>query len=245
MNKYGIDINCDLGESYGRFKIGNDDDIFPYITACNIACGFHGGDPLTIDRTIDKAIKHNVKIGAHPSYPDLEGFGRRAMNITNHELFSLIRYQVSALKSMVESKGSKLFHVKPHGALYHTMANNEEACATIIKAINSIDQSLAVVGLANSTVKDVANWLYTPFLAEAFADRRYHKSGQLVDRKNINAVITTPNDAFTHIQTIIKKQQILSIEGESIPVNAQTLCIHGDTANATAIAKAIHNYIQD
>ena len=138
-----IDINCDMGESYGHFKVGNDDALFPYISSCNIACGFHGGDPFHIAQTIKKAIAHGVRIGAHPAYPDLAGFGRRKMQIPTIELTAIIKYQVAALKGMTESMGGRLAYVKPHGALYNTAANNVAESTTIIEAVQAIDDSLA------------------------------------------------------------------------------------------------------
>ena len=151
-----IDINCDLGESYGNDIVGNDRAIFPYITSCNIACGFHGGDPLTIENTIRQAIKYHVQIGAHPSYQDLEGFGRRPMQIPHEELKALIKYQIAALKGLVESLGSKVHYVKPHGALYNRMVQNADETKYVIEAIQKIDPNLQLMGLAGSHVGTIA-----------------------------------------------------------------------------------------
>jgi len=150
MPKLTIDLNCDMGESYGNYKIGNDDRIMPYITSCNVACGFHGGDPLQIERTIKNALKHNLQIGAHPSYPDLQGFGRRKMNVPPDELKAIIKYQIAAVKGIAESLGGKLTYVKPHGALYNSAADDKEIVASIVNAIKEIDEELAFLGLAGS-----------------------------------------------------------------------------------------------
>jgi len=151
-----IDINCDLGESYGNYKIGIDDAVFPYLSSCNIACGFHGGDPLHIKSTISKAIKYNVQIGAHPSYPDRLGFGRNKMNIAGRELQAIVEYQVAALKSMVESQGTQLNYVKPHGALYNSLSNDIEEAKYVFAGILAIDPNLKIMGLAGSAVESYA-----------------------------------------------------------------------------------------
>jgi len=168
-----IDLNCDLGESYGKMTSQYDEIIMPYLSSCNIACGFHSGDPMTIEHTIEMALQHDVAIGAHPSFPDLQGFGRRVMHIPQAELTAIIRYQISALKGMTEALGGTLHHVKPHGALYNFTAKNEAAAQAIIDATKSIDKKLIVYGLPDSFLEKKVKQADLFFAKEAFADRRY------------------------------------------------------------------------
>lgn len=239
-----IDINCDMGESYGHFKIGNDQQIIPYITSCNVACGFHGGDPLHIEQTIQMALEHHVQIGAHPSYPDLHGFGRRPMKLSAHELSATVKYQIAAIKGITESLGGKLKYVKPHGALYNTMAIDEKEALTVIKAIQAIDGQLAIMGLAGSKVEFLANKMSIPFIREAFADRRYTSAGTLTSRSEKNAVINDPQEAAQQVLSIIKKQKVYSNEGKAVVVKADSVCIHGDNPMAVEILKSIHSFLK-
>lgn len=233
-----MDINCDMGESYGQFKIGNDKNIFPYISSCNIACGFHGGDPLHIEQTIRQAIRYNLRIGAHPSYPDLVGFGRRKMALSSAELRANISYQVAAIKGMVESLGGQLSYVKPHGALYNEMAIHQTEALPVIEAIQRIDKKLSLMGLANSPLATFAQQQGIPFIAEAFADRQYNDQGQLMPRSQENAVITTPSLAVEQVLNIIEHQKVKTPNGE-FAIQAQSICVHGDNSAAPAILKAL------
>lgn len=229
-----------MGESYGRFQIGNDEALFPYITSCNIACGFHGGDPLHIERTIEKALAHDLRIGAHPSYPDLMGFGRRKMQLSRDELSALIKYQVAALIGMVESMGGQLSYVKPHGALYNSMVQDAAEAETVVLAIKAISPELAVMGLAGSQVKAITKAAGMTFIAEAFADRRYDNNGHLVARGKPGAVIGDAHAAAEQVWEMVNQQQLTSIEGKKLSLKADSFCIHGDNPAAVAILKAIH-----
>ena len=234
-----IDINCDMGESYGRFKIGNDEAIFPYITSCNIACGFHGGDPLVIEQTIQNALKFKVQIGAHPSYPDLAGFGRRKIQIPTNELTALVKYQIAALKGLTESCGGKLAYVKPHGALYNTTATDHNEAAAVIEAVREIDGTLAVMGLAGSVMEEVARQEMIPFIAEAFADRKYTGEGQLMSRSLPGAVIQNLEKAVEQVLAIVTQNQVISHDNFPVKLTAQSVCIHGDNPSAVDLLKAI------
>lgn len=234
-----LNINCDLGESYGNFKIGNDSAIFPYLSSCNIACGFHGGDPLTIEKTIAQALKYKVQIGAHPSYPDLQGFGRRKMDISQEELFAIIQYQVCALKGMVEAQGGKLKYVKPHGALYNAMTNDKEIAHTMINVLQSIDKDLKLMALAGSSVEKIAHKSGIGFIAEAFGDRTYKNDGTLLARSQKNAVLHNPQKAVEQILSIANQQQVISNEGKTIKIQADSICIHGDHPNSLEILKIL------
>lgn len=235
-----IDINCDMGESYGRFKIGNDDTIFPYITSCNIACGFHGGDPLTIENTIKKAIKYGVRIGGHPSFPDLSGFGRRYMEMRGEELKALVKYQIGALKSMTESEGGELSYVKPHGALYNMAAKNISVAMCIGQAISEIDNNLKLMGMAGSEMEEAAKKNKLKFVAEAFADRRYEPDGELMSRNKEGAVISDAEEAAEQMLSMVKNKSVETSSGGLILIHAQSFCIHGDNPNAVNILKKIN-----
>lgn len=235
-----IDLNCDMGESYGRFQIGNDEALFPYITSCNIACGFHGGDPLHIERTLEKALTYGLRIGAHPSYPDLMGFGRRKMHLPAVELSALIKYQIAALKGMLESMGGTLSYVKPHGALYNSMVHDVAEAEAVVAAIKAISPELAVMGLAGSQVRKIAQNAGMTFIAEAFADRRYNAAGQLVARGQSGAVITEADLAARQVYQMVEQQQVTTVEGKVIGLQADSFCIHGDNPAAVDILKAIH-----
>jgi len=239
MNQLKIDINCDMGESFGNYTIGNDEKVFPYITSCNIACGFHGGDPLHIEKTIKGALAHGVQIGAHPSYPDLAGFGRRYMQIKADELKAIVKYQVAALKGMTESLGGQLAYVKPHGALYNTAAKQKTEALAIIEAVQAIDSSLILMGLAGSPIEALAREIGIPFVAEAFADRKYMSDGSLRSRTLDEAVIEDPKEATAQVLSIVLDQRVQTYEGSSLPLKAQSVCIHGDNRQVEALLQAI------
>ncbi|MEZ5044535.1 MAG: 5-oxoprolinase subunit PxpA [Saprospiraceae bacterium] len=245
MNPLSIDINCDMGESFGNFKIGNDEKIFPFISSCNIACGFHGGDPLHIEETIKGALAHGVQIGAHPSYPDLAGFGRRQMQIRKAELKAIVKYQICALKGMTESLGGRLVYVKPHGALYNTAAKDKEEAIAIIEAIQEVDADMFLMGLAGSPIAMWAAEAQIPFVGEAFADRQYGNDGHLRARNQEGALITNADQAATQVLSIVLSQKVISNEGENIPVAAQSICIHGDNPAALAILAAIDEGLKE
>ncbi|MGB3465699.1 MAG: 5-oxoprolinase subunit PxpA, partial [Cyclobacteriaceae bacterium] len=207
-----IDINCDMGESFGRYAIGDDDQIMPYISSCNIACGFHAGDPLVIKNTVLKALSNHIGIGAHPSYPDLQGFGRRSMSLSGSELEAMIVYQVSALKGITETYGGALRHVKPHGALYNDMAENEDLSRIVVNAIGSIDPKLSIVGLAGSAMHRYCEANNIPFRGEFFADRNYTDSGLLVSRSEENAIIHDPDLIADRTLRYVKSGQLKSVK---------------------------------
>jgi UPF0271 protein len=235
-----FDLNGDLGESYGRFEVGNDDALFPYLTSCNIACGFHGGDPLHIEQTIQKAMTHGLRIGAHPSYPDLMGFGRRKMHIPPAELRAIVKYQVAALKGMVESAGGQLTYVKPHGALYNSLVKDREEAEAVVDGIKSISPRLAVMGLAGSPVKEVVEAAGLEFIAEAFADRRYTDAGQLVARATPGALIDDPAAAAAQVRRVVREGKLTTISGATLSLQADSFCIHGDNPAAVEILRAIY-----
>ncbi len=228
-----------MGESIGQLIIGNDEAIFPFITSCSIACGFHGGDEVHMKRTVVSALALGIRIGAHPSYRDLEGFGRREMQIPPQELKSIIKYQVSSVKNIAESQGGKLEYVKPHGALYNTIGRNPLEARTAYETIREVDPSLSVMGLAGSIAFDVARDLDIQFIAEAFADRIYEPDGSLMSRAKHGAVISDPDKAVAQVLSIILDKHVVTANGTILPMLAESICIHGDNPAALDILRAL------
>jgi 5-oxoprolinase (ATP-hydrolysing) subunit A len=240
-----IDLNCDLGESFGTYTKGNDQKILEKITSANIACGFHAGDPQIMRRTVSLALKNGVKIGAHPGYPDLEGFGRRNMDISPDEIYSLILYQIGALYGSVKAQGGHLSHVKPHGALYNRAARDKAAARAIAQAVFDFDRSLTLFGLANSEMITAGNDIGLQTASEVFADRTYQSDGSLTPRTKEGAVIHDEEQALSQVVRMVKEKKVISIDGVEIPINADTVCLHGDNEKALAFAdkiiKVLHN----
>jgi UPF0271 protein len=243
MRKF-IDLNCDMGESYYDKIIGNDEKILPYITSCNIACGFHGGDSETISKTILLAIQNNVKIGAHPSFHDIEGFGRRKYTLKSKELESILLYQISALKGMAESFGAKLNHVKPHGALYNMASIDLKIAEIIVKSIKKVDPNLILYGPSMNKWKELSENHGIKYLSEVFSDRNYNDDLSLVDRKLSNAMITDPGLSLEHINNMIEKGKVKTITGKLENIELDTICVHGDQPNALLFAKTLHKSLK-
>ena len=238
--KRKIDINCDLGESYGIFKIGNDEKIMPHITSANIACGFHAGDPTTIARTIDIAKKHGVAVGAHPSYPDIMGFGRREMQLTSEEAKNYTLYQVSALQGFAKAASLNLQHVKPHGALYNMAVKDEKLSNAIAEAIKALDTELIVFAPPNSSLSEAATKSRLRVAHEFFADRAYNPDGSLVSRKHSNAIIQDPKKVVERVVKAVEDGTVAASNGEALDVGkVHTVCVHGDTPTALELAGAI------
>lgn len=240
-----VDINCDMGESFGNYRIGNDEAIFPYITSCNIACGVHAGDPYHIEKTINHALEHNVQIGAHPGYPDLQGFGRRVIPISQEELSSYTKYQVAAMQGMVNSAGGKISYVKPHGALYNEIANNKVVATTVYKAIKSIDPKLKIMGLAGSHVEQILAELSMEYIPEAFADRKYEANGKLRSRSLDQSIIDDPRVAAKQVLSIAKDNVTHSLDGTTVTLFAKSFCIHGDNPQAVNILLEIDSLLKE
>jgi UPF0271 protein len=233
------DINCDLGESFGQFIMGNDDEVFPYVSSCNIACGFHGGDPMHMENTIKKALHHDVQIGAHPSYPDLAGFGRRKIMLPPEELKAAIKYQIAALQGMVKSLGGELKYVKAHGALYNMIAHDKIEAEVFLTAVNEINPNLAIMGLAGSPFQEYTRKFGFKFIKEGFLDRRYQDDGSLMPRKEKGAVLDSVEASLKQFQSIAENGEVETASGKKIKMVVDSLCIHGDNPLATKILKAI------
>lgn len=235
-----IDINCDMGESYGRFKVGDCESIMPLITSANIACGFHAGDPRTIETTITLALEHGIQIGAHPSScPDLVGFGRRAIDVPLDELSSNIKYQVGALLSLVASHGGELSYVKPHGALYHSIQTDSQQADCVVAAIAAINPNLKLLAANSEHLRSVCSKHQISLVAEGFADRRYRSNGQLVPRSEKGSVITNSQDVADQAVSLAVDGSVTCQSGQEIPLSCDSLCIHGDTPAAVALLQAI------
>lgn len=235
-----IDINSDLGEG-----IGNDEAIMQFISSTNIACGYHAGDDKSMNRTIKLALQNKVAIGAHPGYDDKENFGRVNMDLSPEKVRALVSDQINGLKHKVELEGGKLHHVKPHGALYNQAANDIQLSRAIATAIYEIDPTLIFVGLANSLMIEAANEMHLTSASEVFADRAYTNEGFLLPRNRDGAVIHDPEICKKRVLKMIKHSVVNSIDGIEIPIQADSVCIHGDNPQALELAKSIHNYLLD
>ena len=234
-----IDLNCDMGESFGAWRMGSDAELMDYVSSVNIACGFHAGDPSTIRKTIETAIKKGVSVGAHPSFPDLQGFGRREMKISPPEVFDLVLYQISAVRGICESTGIKLHHVKPHGALYNQAAKDKSLAEAVANAVKSLDKNLILYGLSGSLLISEAEKIGLKTASEVFADRTYTADGNLTPRSESNALIKVTERAVSQVLQMIEDQTVTATGGEKIPIKADSVCIHGDGENAVEFAKTI------
>lgn len=234
-----IDLNSDVGESYGAWTMGQDEALMPLVTSVNICCGAHAGDPVVMARTVALAVEHGLGIGAHPGYPDRDGFGRRELDMTDAELEASLLYQLGALAAFVRVAGATMTHVKPHGALYNGAARDERLASSICRAVSAFDSSLLVVGLAGSTMLDVARASGLAVAAEAFADRAYEADGSLRSRRLPGALLATPAQAAAQAVAIVMRGTVTSHDGAQVPVRADSLCIHGDTPGAPEYAREV------
>ncbi len=235
-----IDLNCDMGESFGAWEMGNDAALMDYVSSVNIACGFHAGDASVIRKTVETAMEKGVAVGAHPSFPDLQGFGRRAMSLSAQEVFDIVLYQVAAVKGICEALGSKLHHVKPHGALYNQAAKDADLANAIAKAVKAIDENLILYGLSGSSLISEAEKIGLQTASEVFADRTYQSDGTLTPRNLPNALILDTEKAVSQVLQMISEQSVMTTNGEKISLKAETICIHGDGAHALEFAKTIN-----
>lgn len=240
-----IDLNSDLGESYGQWTMGNDAAILPLISSANVACGFHAGSPAGIMETLRAARQLGVTIGAHVSYPDLVGFGRRNMDVASNELTADVIYQIGALQGLAAAAGTRVRYVKPHGALYNTIAQDKRQARAVIEALQALDQSLSLVALAGSPLVNWAQEAGIHTVAEAFADRAYRRDGTLVSRKEAGAVIHDPHEVARRVVQMITQGGVTSIEGEFTAIRADSVCVHGDSPGAVEMARQIRQRLDD
>ncbi|MCL6586759.1 MAG: LamB/YcsF family protein [Anoxybacillus sp.] len=239
-----IDLNCDMGESFGIYRLGDDEAIMDYVTSVNIACGFHAGDPLVMRKTVQMAIKKGVAIGAHPGFPDLLGFGRRAMRITPDEAYAYVVYQIGALSAFVQAEGGKMTHVKPHGALYNLAAKEPSLAEAIAQAVYDVNPTLVLYGLAGSELIAAGKKIGLRTASEVFADRTYQQDGSLTPRNVPQALITDEQEAVAQVIKMVSEGYVRTLEGIDVPIEAETVCIHGDSSNALAFAKTLYETLQ-
>jgi UPF0271 protein len=238
--KRTIDLNCDLGESFGAWRMGDDDAVMPYISSANVACGYHAGDPDTMRRTVALALRAKVAIGAHVSLPDLAGFGRREMRVSADEAHAMTLYQVGALAAFARAAGARLAHVKPHGALYNMAARDAVLADAIARAVHAFDPGLRLVGLAGSELPRAGERAGLAVAHEAFADRRYEADGSLVPRREADAVIHDVDAAVAQALALALGDAITARGGAPLHVRADTICVHGDRADAGTFAHRLH-----
>jgi len=236
---YKIDLNSDMGESFGNFKIGNDEEIIKYITATNVACGYHAGDPMVMDKVCRLAKEYGVAVGAHPGYPDLMGFGRRRMKLSHDEAKNYVKYQLGALDAFVKSYGLTLHHVAPHGAMGNQCQDEEDLALAVVEAIEEYNKDLIVYYCAGAVLGDIAEAHGLRTACEIFADRAYMDDLSLVPRKMEGSMITDEDVAIKRCIRMVKEGKVTSINGKELDIKGDTLCVHGDGAKALAFVEKI------
>lgn len=239
-----LDLNCDMGESFGAWKMGNDLAILDHVTSANVACGFHAGDPQTMHRTVAAAFERGVRVGAHPGYRDLVGFGRRALQLSASECYDDVVYQVGALAGFARALGGRLSHVKAHGALYHAAEKDPALADAIARATRDIDDSLALFGFPGGLQLQAAERLGLRPMAEVFADRSYQDDGSLTPRKQAGAMIEDPEASVAQVERMVLEGRVRALSGRDVPVRADTLCLHGDQPGALAFAQRIRGALK-
>ena len=237
-----IDFNCDMGESFGMYKMGFDEEVIKHVTSANIACGFHAGDPMWMRHTVDLAQRHGVAIGAHPSFPDLNGFGRRNMVVSADEAKNDVTYQVGALQAFTADK--RLQHVKPHGAMYNMAVNDESLAQAICESILELDPDMILVALAGSRWLDIAEDMGLKVAREIFADRALNADGTLVSRSQPGSVIHDTSEVVERSLRMVTEGKATAITGEQIDVQADSLCLHGDTPGAVEMAASLKRELE-
>lgn len=234
-----IDLNADAGESFGPWKMGQDEALFPLLTSVNLATGFHAGDPRTMQKSVRLAKAHGVAVGAHPGFPDLVGFGRRDLAIKPEEAYTDVLYQIGALSAFLKVEGLSLHHVKPHGALYLRMLKDQALAEAVAQAVKDYDPELPLVLLGGTLMEEAARAVGTRYVREAFPDRAYLSDGRLAPRSMAGAVIRDPERAAERAVAMVLEGEVEALDGGRVRVQAETLCVHGDNAEAVAIARAV------
>ena len=239
-----VDLNCDMGESFGAWRMGDDDAILPHISSANIACGIHAGDPTVMRRTVEAAVAHGVAIGAHPGLPDLAGFGRRVMEVTPDEAYDLVVYQVGALVGVARACGSRVAHVKVHGALYNMAAQRAPLAAAIARAVRDVDPTLFFFGLSGSVMVAEAERCGLAAVHEVFADRAYEPDGSLTPRHLPGALVAVAEVAAARVVRLVESGEVVARDGSVIRLQADTVCVHGDGADAAGVASALAHQLR-
>ncbi|GGG49889.1 LamB/YcsF family protein [Hymenobacter glacieicola] len=236
---YTVDLNCDMGESFGAYSLGPDEAILPFVTSANIACGYHAGDPAVMRRTVRRALHQQVAIGAHPGLPDLVGFGRREMAVSAEEAYDMTVYQLGALAAFVRAEGGVLHHVKPHGALYNMAAVNPILAEALAEAVYRVQPEACLYGLAGSALIEAGRKLGLATAHEVFADRTYQPNGTLTPRRQPDALLTDPAAAIAQVVRMVKEGRVRAQSGTDVTIQADTICLHGDGAHALEFARLI------
>lgn len=236
---YKVDLNCDLGESFGNYKLGCDEEVIKYISSANIACGFHASDPMVMSNTVALAKKYNVSVGAHPGFQDLAGFGRRNMNISPKEAKTIVQYQIGALNAFCSANDIKMNHVKPHGALYNMAGKDYDFAMAICEGIQEVNDELILLGLSGSKLIEAAKNIGLNCAQEVFADRAYNDDGSLVKRSLTGAVITDEDFVIKRAVRMIKEGKVKTINGNDIDLKAESICVHGDNMKALQFVQKI------
>ena len=240
-------LNCDMGEAFGAWTMGQDEQIMPYVDQANIACGFHASDPLIMAKTVSLAKQHSVSVGAHPGFPDLVGFGRRKMDVAPAELKALVQYQVGALQGICQAQGMNLSYVKPHGALYNQMASNEMTLDIVMQAVSEISETLPLMVMAvpeREAISRHAERYGLTILYEAFADRLYTADGRLTPRSQADAVHSSVELIEQQVLGLLQRSEVTTETGQALAVNADSICIHGDNPHALEAVKRVRRLLQ-
>lgn len=234
-----VDLNCDLGESFGAYTLGMDAAVIPHISSANVACGFHASDPLVMANTVALAKEYGVAVGAHPGYPDLVGFGRRNLNVTPSEAKAMVQYQIGALQAFCTEHGVRMQHVKPHGAMYNMAAKDRRLADAICQGIRAVDPELILLGLSGSCLLEAGREAGLRCASEVFADRAYEDDGSLTPRGQVGAVITDEEEAIARVLQMVLQGTVQSRSGRTIAIEADSICLHGDGEKAVAFAQKI------
>jgi UPF0271 protein len=244
MKRLSIDINSDLGESFGVWKMGDDEAILAFVSSANVACGYHAGDPTTMRKTVELCAHAGVSVGAHVSYPDLAGFGRRKMSCSPDDVYDCCLYQIGALYAFCRARGVGLMHVKPHGALYNQAAKDRELADSIVRAVSDAGEGIILIGLASSELEEAARVAGVEFASEAFADRAYLSDGSLMQRSRSGAVIHDAELAAQRAVQIVTSGTVTADDGTDVRLEPDTICLHGDTREAVEIAAAVRHALE-
>lgn len=234
-----VDLNCDMGEGFGHYTIGHDEELMNYATSVNIACGFHGGDPQMMRKMVKLALSKNVGIGAHPGLQDLIGFGRREMQISPQEAYDLVVYQIGALYGFIKAEGGTMQHVKPHGALYNMASKSSTIAVAVAEAIYKVNPELILFALSGSELFKAGKSIGLKTASEVFADRTYRNDGSLTNRREENAVILDYHDVMKQVTEMVTRSSVQTVQGETLPIQADTICLHGDGENSVLFARTI------
>lgn len=239
-----VDLNSDLGESFGAYRMGMDEEVLSFVSSANIACGYHAGDPLIMDQTVEIAREKGVALGAHPAYPDLMGFGRRKMDLSPKENYAYVLYQLGALSAFARAHGARLQHVKAHGAMYNAASDHEDLARGIIEAALAFDPDLLILCRSLSPMAKLGEKMGARIAQEVFADRAYHADGSLVSRKEKGAVIQDEEEVIQRAKRMVLQNEVETIEGERIPIQADSICVHGDNPQAVRFVQKIRQALE-